>query len=85
MDIILSFLAKPVDKHGITSVHITYLPLNQYTGWFLKITVIRAPTMIIFMKSLRVFEIQDTLFQRLGLITILRALSGIKVQFSHSP
>ena len=31
----------------------------------------------------KVFEIQDTLFQRL--ITILRALSGIKVQFSHSP
>ena len=28
MDIILSFLAKPVDKHGITLVHITYLPLR---------------------------------------------------------
>ena len=27
LDIILSFLAKPVDKHGITLVHITYLPL----------------------------------------------------------
>ena len=27
MDIILSFLAKPVDKHGITPVHITYLLL----------------------------------------------------------
>ena len=27
MDIILSFLAKPVDKHCITLVHITYLPL----------------------------------------------------------
>ena len=27
MDIILSFLAKPVDKHGITLVHITYPPL----------------------------------------------------------
>ena len=27
MDIILSFLAKPVDKHGITLVHITYLPM----------------------------------------------------------
>ena len=47
-----------------------------------KIIVIRAPTMII-LKSLRFFEIQDKLFQRL--ITILRALSGINVQFSHSP
>ena len=28
MDIILSFLAKPVDKHGITMVHITYPPLD---------------------------------------------------------
>ena len=28
MDIILSFLAKPVDKHGITLVHITYPPLR---------------------------------------------------------
>ena len=28
MDIILSFLAKPVDKHGITLVHITYPPLG---------------------------------------------------------
>ena len=27
MDIILSFLAKSVDKHSITLVHITYLPL----------------------------------------------------------
>ena len=27
MDIILTFLAKPVDKHGITLVHITYPPL----------------------------------------------------------
>ena len=27
MDIILSFLAKPLDKHGITLVHITYPPL----------------------------------------------------------
>ena len=26
MDIILSFLAKPVDKHGITLVYITYPP-----------------------------------------------------------
>ena len=30
MDIILSFLAKPMDKHGITPVHITYLPLGIY-------------------------------------------------------
>ena len=29
MDIILSFLAKPVDKHGITLVHITYPPLEK--------------------------------------------------------
>ena len=28
MDIILSFLAKPVDKHGTTLVHITYPPLE---------------------------------------------------------
>ena len=28
MDIILSFLTKPVDKHGITLVHITYPPLG---------------------------------------------------------
>ena len=28
MDIILSFLAKPVDKHDITLVHITYPPLG---------------------------------------------------------
>ena len=28
IDIILSFLAKPVDKHGITLVYITYPPLN---------------------------------------------------------
>ena len=28
MDIILSFLAKPVDKHGITQVRITYPPLD---------------------------------------------------------
>ena len=28
MDIILSFLAKPVDKHGITLLHITYPPLD---------------------------------------------------------
>ena len=33
----------------------------------------------------KIFWIQDTLFQRLWLITILRALSGIKIQFSHSP
>ena len=29
MDIILSFLAKPVDKHGITPVQITYPPLED--------------------------------------------------------
>ena len=28
MDIMLPFLAKPLDKHGITLVHITYLPLK---------------------------------------------------------
>ena len=28
MDIILSFLAEPVDKHGIILVHITYPPLR---------------------------------------------------------
>ena len=28
MDIILSFLAKPVDKYGITLLRITYPPLN---------------------------------------------------------
>ena len=28
IDIILSFLAKPVDKHGTTLVHITYPPLG---------------------------------------------------------
>ena len=28
MDVILSFLAKPLDKHGITLVHITYPPLR---------------------------------------------------------
>ena len=27
MDLILSFLAKSLDKHGIILVHITYLPL----------------------------------------------------------
>ena len=27
MDIILSILLKPLDKHGTTLVHITYLPL----------------------------------------------------------
>ena len=30
IDIILTFLAKPVDKHGTTLVHITYPPL-KYT------------------------------------------------------
>ena len=34
MDIILSFLAKPVDKHGITLVHITYPPLNVGSDFF---------------------------------------------------
>ena len=29
MDIILSFLAKSVDKHSITLVHITYPPLSN--------------------------------------------------------
>ena len=29
MDIILLLLAKPVDEHGITLVHITYLPLGN--------------------------------------------------------
>ena len=29
MDIILLFLAKPLDKHGITLVHITYTPLAK--------------------------------------------------------
>ena len=32
MDIILSFLAKSVDKHNITLVHITYPPLRCYTA-----------------------------------------------------
>ena len=31
MDIILSFLAKPVDKHGITLAHVTYPPLRIQT------------------------------------------------------
>ena len=29
MDMILLFLAKPLDKHGITLVHITYPPLRN--------------------------------------------------------
>ena len=29
MDIILLFLAKPLDKHGTTLVHITYPPLED--------------------------------------------------------
>ena len=53
--------------NGINTAKLTQV------GKVLKIIVIRAPTMII-LKSLRVFEIQDTLFQRLWLITILRAL-----------
>ena len=28
IEITVSFLTKPVDKHGITLVHITYPPLN---------------------------------------------------------
>ena len=32
MDIILSFLATPVDKHGITLVHITHPPLRCRPG-----------------------------------------------------
>ena len=32
MDIILPFLAKPLDKHSITLVHITYLPLLAISG-----------------------------------------------------
>ena len=32
MDIILSFLAKPVDKHGVTPVHIIYPPLVVSQG-----------------------------------------------------
>ena len=31
MDIILSFLAKPVNKHGITQVHVAYPPLAVST------------------------------------------------------
>ena len=31
MDIILLFLAKPLDKHGTTIVHITYPPLSNLT------------------------------------------------------
>ena len=40
MDIILLFLVKPLDKHGTTRVHITYLPLKnqvkcktKYLSW----------------------------------------------------
>ena len=29
MDVILLFLAKPLDKHGTTLVHITYPPLKS--------------------------------------------------------
>ena len=32
MDITLSFLAKSLDKHGITLVHITYPPLEGLYG-----------------------------------------------------
>ena len=33
MDITLSFLAKSLDKHGITQVHITYPPLGLRPKW----------------------------------------------------
>ena len=39
MDIILSFLAKPVDKHGITLVHITYPPLMNIACMLFKTPV----------------------------------------------
>ena len=29
MDTILLFLAKPLDKHGTTAVHVTYPPLSD--------------------------------------------------------
>ena len=32
MDIILLFLTKPVDQHGITITHITYPPLGEGTS-----------------------------------------------------
>ena len=36
MDITLSFLAKSLDKHGVTLVHITYPPLGIWKAfrWF---------------------------------------------------
>ena len=40
MDIILLFLAKPVDKHGITAVHITYPPL---VSLFIRPTLHKVP------------------------------------------
>ena len=44
MDMILSFLAKPVDKHGITLVHINYLPLDLSSSFlpstFIKLNMI---------------------------------------------
>ena len=42
IDIILSFLAKSVDKHSITLVHITYPPLQSlstvYRSWTFSVT-----------------------------------------------
>ena len=43
MDIISSFLAKPVDKHCITLVHITYPPLMDEAD---RLTQSRAPCVI---------------------------------------
>ena len=37
MDITLSFLAKSVDKRGITQVHITYPPLDNETALNVKL------------------------------------------------
>ena len=34
MDIILLFLAKPLDKHGITLVHITYPRLGFFVATY---------------------------------------------------
>ena len=48
MDLILLFSAKPLDKHGITLVHITYPPL-LFRG-----AVIRRWTFISKFKNLRV-------------------------------
>ena len=37
MGIILSFLAKPLDKHGTTPVHITYPPLETLAQYVMQI------------------------------------------------